>query len=147
LSPEVTIVLYSIVWQIILRTNLTAPVISDLGFRNKTTSSEFRNLESEGYLQIKFRILKVPYLFLMVLTIMLLDLKSLSNTSQHLKEDFRKGKDGFCLGLNRRHQWSSLTTNIRSRPSPCLVMFCFFHKVVLSDQYPQPLFHEENFKH
>jgi hypothetical protein len=31
---------------------------------------------------------------------MLLDLKSLSNTSLHVKEDFRKGKDGFCLGLN-----------------------------------------------
>jgi hypothetical protein len=47
------------------------------------------------------------------LTIMLLDLKSLSNTSLHVKEDFRKGKDGFCLGLNRRHQWwmiQSLTT-------------------------------------
>jgi hypothetical protein len=41
----------------------------------------------------------------MILTIMLLDLKSLSNTSLHVKEDFRKGKDGFYLGLNRRHQW------------------------------------------
>jgi hypothetical protein len=39
------------------------------------------------------------------LTIMLLDLNSLSNTSLHVEEDFRKGKDGFCLGLNRRHQW------------------------------------------
>jgi hypothetical protein len=36
--------------------------------------------------------------------IMLLDLKSLSSPSLHVKEDFRKGKDGFCLGLNRRHQ-------------------------------------------
>jgi hypothetical protein len=45
-------------------------------------------------------------IFLMVfLTIMLPDLKSLSNTSLHVKEDFRKGKNGFCLGLNRRHQW------------------------------------------
>jgi hypothetical protein len=33
---------------------------------------------------------------------MLLDLKSLSNTSLNVKEDFR---NGFCLGLNRRHQW------------------------------------------
>jgi hypothetical protein len=35
----------------------------------------------------------------------ILDFKSLSNTSLHVKEDFRKGKDGFCLGLSRRHQW------------------------------------------
>jgi hypothetical protein len=40
----------------------------------------------------------------MVLRIMLLDLKSLSNTSVHVKEDFRKGKDGFYLGLNRQSE-------------------------------------------
>jgi hypothetical protein len=47
---------------------------------------------------------------------MLLDLKSLSNTSLHVKEDFRKGKDGFCLGLNRRHQWWMIQP-LTTRPS------------------------------
>jgi hypothetical protein len=50
----------------------------------------------------------------MVSTIMVLDLKSLSNTSLHVKEDFRKGKDGFCLGLNRRHH-----SSVVDDPIPC----------------------------
>jgi hypothetical protein len=57
----------------------------------------------------------------MVLTIMILALKSLSNTSLHVKEDFRKGKDSFWLGLNRRHQWwmiQSLSTRKHGPVSP-----------------------------
>jgi hypothetical protein len=36
--------------------------------------------------------------------LMVLTNYAVSNTSLHVKEDFRKEKDGFCLGLNRRHQ-------------------------------------------